>query len=389
MKDELLRKIKENEEYALNIRSYLHKHPELSGEEYGTSAFIKAELDKIGIPYFGIGTTSLIATIQGEKPGKCIALRADMDALPIKEEVDWEIKSEKEGVMHACGHDTHVTMLLTAGKILWELREKLCGTIKLFFQEAEEKGAGARYFVEGHYLDDVDNVMALHVYPAEDVGKYSIGYGYRTATGGNADITVKGKGGHSSRPYQAINPVIVAAEIINAINQRVAYGFDTFDTVTFTPTIISTGTKSNIIPEEAKITYNGRFYDCKYHEILESMVRQTAKGIAEAYGAEVEITYTPFASGSVYNDKECVDRCLGVLEDLHGKDCIHITPGAMFGEDFARMTAAKPGLIVMVGSLKKGTEYVPLHNEKTRIDNGVLPYGISLLAGYTLKFLNE
>ncbi len=389
MKDELTRKIKENEQYAVDIRGYLHKHPELSGEEYETSAFIKSELDKIGIPYISVGTTSILATIQGEKPGKCIALRADMDALPIQETIDWDIKSEKPGVMHACGHDAHSTMLLTAGKILWELRDKICGTVKLFFQEAEEKGGGAHFFVDGHYLDDVDNVMALHVYPAEEVGYYSIGYGYRTATGGNVDITINGKGGHSSKPYQTINPVIVASEIVNAINQRVAYGFDTFDTVTLTPTVIMTGTKSNIIPEEAKITYNARFYDTKYHEIIEQMTTQTAKGIAEAYGAKVEVRYRGFASGSVYNDEKCVDRCLKVMEELHGKECIHITPGAMFGEDFARMTSIKPGLMVMVGSLKPSTEYVPLHNEKTRIDNGALTYGISLLAGYTLKFLNE
>ena len=388
MREKILDMVRQNEEYASAVRRHLHMHPELSGREFATSRFLKAELTKLGIPYEETGETSIVATITGGVPGRTVGLRADMDALPIQEKNEIEFGSVNDGVMHACGHDCHMTMLLTAGKILNEMKDGLPGRVKLLFQESEEQNRGSRFIIGGGFLDDVDTLAGLHMNPEEDVGKIDIGYGARSAGGCLAKITVRGQGGHSSVPFKAVNPITVAMEIMNAINLRMAYEFDSFDQVVLTPTMLDAGSKSNIIPNDAVLQYNGRFFDEKFIPLLEDVVRRTAETVAALHGAKADVEYMGSVEYIVKNDDASVDRSLAVIGELFGPDCAVISRPAMFGEDFSFMLRKVPGVFALVGGAEDG-RYVPLHNECTWISPRALPYGIGFFVGYALKFLGE
>ncbi len=380
-------KVLENKDYLLKVRRHIHENPELSLQEYETSKFIQRKLDELGIPYQVIEGRSIIATITGGVPGKTVGIRGDIDALPVQEKTDLPFASKVPGVSHACGHDCHGAMVLTAGKILNEMKAELKGTVKLIFQEGEELLAGALNIIKTDLIDDCDNIIGIHVSSSDDTGKFFTGYGPRSAKGGKGVIKVHGQGGHSSIPHKAINAVAIACQIVNAINLAVAYEFDRQESVVFVPTIIEGGYKDNIIPGDATITYNARCFEDKYDTVIAEMLQRVAENTAKAYGATVEIEYTPMGK-AVVNEEASVNRGIGVIHEMLGEDALVMKGAMMGGEDFAYLQTKAPGAFFTFGTAKDG-KYTPAHSEYTMQDEDALPFGVEFFVRYVQKYLSE
>lgn len=380
--------VEENYDFLVEVRKYFHRHAELSGQEYETSAFIRKYLDKWEVPYEVVpGHTSIVATINGEKPGKTIAIRGDFDALPITENTGVEYSSEHEGVMHACGHDVHATYMLGAAKILKDLKAQIPGTVKILFQEAEETGEGADRIIKAGLFEGVDEVFGLHTAANEDVGLFTLGSGVMSTYGGAIKIVVNGKGGHSSVPHKTVNPLLVASQIISALNAFVAYSFDSFDQVVLVPTVFHSGTKSNIIPDTAELQYNFRLLDIKYGEILKTRVKEIAENVVASYGAEIE--YEFWGPGTaVINDEKSIARADRLIRKHWGDDAVKYVRPGMGGEDFSKYQELAPGAFIHVGGAYNGV-YKVHHTDKTFIDERAIKYGEELLLYYVFDYLNN
>ena len=385
---DIKRIVEDNYLFLLEARKYFHRHAELSGEEWETSAYIRTHLDEWDVPYEVVpGHTSIVATIKGDNPGKTIAVRGDFDALPIQENTGIDYPSVNDGVMHACGHDVHATYMLGAAKILKDLRHEINGTVKILFQEAEENGQGADRIIRAGLFKDIDEVFGLHASAGDDVGKFTLTKGVSTSYGGGIKITVKGKGGHSSVPHETKNPVIVASEIVSAVSSYAAYGFDSFDQVVLVPTIFRAGTRPNIIPDTAEIQYNIRLLDSKYSDIIRDRVKEIAEGVAHAFQAEID--YEFYGPGTaVNNDPLSVDRAARLIREHWGEDAAVFVRPDMGGEDFSRYQELAPGAFVHVGGAYGGV-YRVHHTDKTFIDEEAIRYGEELLLYYIFDYLDD
>ena len=379
-------KVAQYRDDMVRVRRHLHAHPELSKQEYETCKYVQNELKKMGIPYeLTPSQRSIVATIKGAHPGKTIVLRADYDALPIKENTGLPFSSEVEGVMHACGHDTHAAIGLETAWILNDLKDQLHGTYKVLFQEAEEVMFGALHALESGLLDDCDNSIMLHVAVDHDTGVFLCNYGVRCAKVGNCVIDVKGRAGHSSRPEQGVNAALVGAKIVTALADITAYELPRSEFVVFSPTVISSGTKENIIPGECHILANARYFDDKYDDILGNAVKRIAKGIADSCGAEVEVSFEGEGTPMI-NDKESTDHALEIIRRLWGEKYIDYTPAGLFGDDFAFIQKKIPGVVVNLGAAKNG-EYTIGHNEKMMVDEDYMDIGAEFIVTYVLEYL--
>ena len=268
--------------------------------------------------------------------------------------------------MHACGHDTHAAIGLETAWILNDLKDQLHGTYKVLFQEAEEVMFGALHALESGLLDVCN-------------------YGVRCAKVGNCVIDVKGRAGHSSRPEQGVNAALVGAKIVTALADITAYELPRSEFVVFSPTVISSGTKENIIPGECHILANARYFDDKYDEILGNAVKRIAKGIAESCGAEVEVSFEGEGTPMI-NDKESTDHALAIIRRLWGEEYIDYTPAGLFGDDYAFIQKKIPGVVVNLGAAKNG-EYTIGHNEKMMVDEDYMDIGSEFIVTYVLEYL--
>ena len=379
-------KVAQYQPTMIRVRRHLHAHPELSKQEYETCKYIQNELKNAGIPFeLTPSQRSIVATIKGANPGKTLVLRADYDALPIKENTGLPFTSEVDGVMHACGHDSHAAIGLATALILNDLKEQLHGTYKVLFQEAEEVMFGALHALESGLLDDCDNSIMLHVAVDHDTGVFMCNYGVRCAKVGSCVIDVRGRAGHSSRPDQGINAALVGAKIVSAIADVTAYEIPRSEFVVFSPTLISAGTKDNIIPGECHILANARYFDDKYDEILGNAVKRIAKGIADSYGAEVDVSFVGEGTPMI-NDKESTDHALEIIRRLWGEDYLDMTPPGLFGDDFAFIQKKIPGVVVNLGAAKDG-KYTIGHNEKMMVDEAYMDIGAEFICTYALEYL--
>lgn len=374
-KDRILNKAEEYKTYAVRLREFFHMHPELGSKEYITSIRIREELEKFSIPYEVTGNTSIIATIHGQGRGKTIAVRGDMDALPITEKNDLSFQSVNEGIMHACGHDLHITMALTAGRILNELKNEFHGTVKLIFEEGEEIGAGARLITEAGYLDDVDSAVALHVFPEEYTGKFNLGYGVRTASSCNLNIEVK----------DIDNPVLAAAEIMDLIHAKISDKDNSSRIFTLVPTVCECIRNTDKTKSYLRLRYNGRIVKDSMADYMKKIVTQAANETAKLHGSKAQVDYIAYKNAYIRNDKKCVDCAINAVESLYGEQALKITPPAMFSDTFELFSSRVPGLYILLGAsdTKSGT----LHNEKVIFSNDALQYGIGFLTFYILKML--
>lgn len=387
----ILDKAREQYEYIVNLRRHFHMYPELSNEEFKTRERIIEELTSMGIEIKETKGTSIIGILKGGHGGKTIALRADMDALPIQEKLNLDYKSKVDGVMHACGHDAHSAMLLGAAKILSDMRDDLHGEVRFFFQQAEEMLNGAPYIIEAGGLDNVDVAYGCHNWTGLPVGKVGISPGYRMAGTDNISITLKGVSGHSSTPHLARDTILPAALLITSLQGIVTKEIAPKDLVVISPGRISGGTKANIISNNCEIEISIRYYkDAVRDQVLDAIERHT-KSIADAYRIDSLVSIQKGCS-SLFNNPQIVDKVKKSITKILGEDAIEDMPdnSSVGSEDFSYYANIVPAAysLVGVGNPEKGLNKFPHHDEYDIDENGLID-GTALYVQFALDFLNN
>src|SRR5690554_1810674 len=286
---DILVKAKAIEEYIINFRRVLHEEPELSGQEFKTQEKIMKELDKLQIPYRKVGNTSIVATLKGGKDGKTVALRGDIDALPINEESGVEFSSKNPGIMHGCGHDAHAAMILGAAKILSEMKDDIKGTVRFFFQEGEETFSGAKKIIEEGGMDGVDACLGMHGMPTLDVGSVNVVPGYRLSGCDTIYVTFEGVSGRGSAPHLAKDTIHPACIFVTDIQGIITKNVDPQEPVVLSVGKFIGGTKANIISKYTEIEISMRYFDTKVREIVHEAIKRHGKAIADAFEIKVDV----------------------------------------------------------------------------------------------------
>ena len=380
---------KKYKDYIIEKRRYFHMNPEPSFNEYNTSKVVQEELKKLEIPFEIFAKTGIIATIKGQNPGKTVLLRADMDALEVCEKNNVSYRSQKEGLMHACGHDGHIAMLLGAAHVLNEIKNDISGEIKLLFQPAEEIAKGAKAMIEeSKIIDSIDAAFAIHLWQGVPVGKISLESGARMAAADLFSIKVKGKSGHGSMPHETIDAVVVASAIVMNLQHLVSRNTNPLDTLVVTVGKLTAGTRHNIIAGEALLEGTIRSFSDEVWKKIPEQIERVVKNTAAAYNAEAEIDLVR-ATPPLVNNQDISDILKASAEKLYGEEVVtkyEKTPG---GEDFAYFTQAVPGALAFVGirNDEKGINS-PHHNETFDMDEEALEMGANLYAQFAIDFLN-
>lgn len=382
----------------INLRRWFHAHPESSLKEYKTIDKIKEELNKLGIPYKSAGDTGIIGIIKGNKDtsGKIpvIALRADIDALEIEEKNEIEYKSVNKGIMHACGHDAHITSLIEAAKILLGEKDSFAGTIKLIFQPAEEIGKGAEVIKDSGVLSDVNAFFGLHVSANLQTGKIGLGKGLIMAGSNGLQIVVNGKSGHGGRPHEGIDAIVAGSAIVGALQQVISREIDPTEPAVITIGKFYSGTRENIIANEARISGTIRVTSEKSRKQIVQSVERIVKSTAEAYRTTAEVL-SEYATPPVINDENLYELAFEAAETVVEKENI-VKPDITMGtEDFGFYTTIAPGFYAQVGSKnpiydESNTEIqYPQHHERFNIDEDVLIITSALYVEFALKYFKK
>ena len=371
------------------LRREFHQNPEISWNEIRTSRRIEEELKKIGIDVQRVANTGIVGTIKGKENSKVVALRADMDALPIQEaNNDIPYKSKNKGVMHACGHDSHISMLLIAAKILWELKDQLNGTVKLIFQPAEEIVEGAKKMLDEGVLDRVNAILGIHIWSQFPVGKVSLEPGPRFAAGDRFKITVKGKGSHGAVPHLGIDAIITASAIVMNLQTIVSREINPLEPAVVTLGKINGGFNFNVICNEVILEGTTRSFNPDIQHNFPSMIKRIIDKTASTFNARAELDYT-VGSLSCFNDPKISEIAKGSITKLFGNEVICPLEKTSATEDFSYFNHRVPGIMVFLGGGNKDKNIIyPQHHEKFDIDEDALPIGTSLYAQFALDFLN-
>ncbi|MBM4054815.1 MAG: amidohydrolase [Planctomycetes bacterium] len=373
---------RDSHEYIVKMRRDFHKYPELSFSETRTAKVIAAELEHMGFHVqTGIAKTGVIASLPVANAARTVAFRADMDALPIEEENDVDYKSSYEGIFHACGHDANMAMLLGAAKIIISLKDKLKRQVRFLFQPGEEQPpGGANYLIEQGALHGVDEIYGLHIDPNLPSSVFGLRSGAAMASTDRIIITIRGKGGHSSTPHLCVDPIVIAAEIILAIQTIVSRKLNPLSPCAISLCQISGGTAFNVIPNRVKIHGTARALDDNLRNKLPLLLEDTVKGITSYNNASYEFEYLR-GYPILYNHQEQIDfvRC-GIIE-LFGNDAVQNMDPILGGEDFSYYLEKTKGAFIFLGSgnRKKGVCH-PLHSPQFLIDEDILCRGSALLA---------
>lgn len=363
-------------EYSAEVigwRRHLHRHPELSQQEFGTMAFVADRLRDMGLqPQTGIGKTGVMAMIRGgiDPDGYCVALRADYDALPLTEATGLPFASENEGVMHACGHDMHTSSLLGAAKILTSIRERLKGSVMLIFEPSEEMyPGGARMMMDDGLFNAVmpNEIYSFHCLPEMEVGRIGMKKGRYMASTDELYWTVKGKGGHGATPHMSVDPILIASHIVVALQQLVSR-----NAPPMMPTVLSFGKfigqgRTNIIPDEVKMEGIIRTFDPQWRLDCHEKIRKMSCGIAESMGGQCDL-FIDFGYPPVINDDACTQQVHDNGVDYLGADNVDWLDLRMTAEDFAFFAQKIPACYFRVGIHVPGTPYCNLHRPDLLVD---------------------
>jgi amidohydrolase len=373
------------------VRRDLHMHPELGFQEVRTARIVAEKLGALGYEVItGVGKTGVVGVLQGGLPGeRTVLLRFDMDALPIQEENDVPYRSQVPGVMHACGHDAHVAVGIGVANVLAQHRDQIPGTIKLMFQPAEEGLGGAKAMINDGVLNgpDVDYALGLHVSSGHPVGTAVVRSGAMMAASDGLRITVRGKGGHGAHPDQTVDAVLVAAQIIVALQTIVSRNVNPEATGVVTVGAIHAGQAGNVIADTAQMRGTIRSFDPAVRELLHRRVREVATGVASALGAtaDVEVIIGVDATVNAEKPTEVIYRSAAALLGEANLDTTYRTPG---GEDFSAVLARVPGNFFFLGTKSDERTGFPHHNPHFDLDERALPTGVAILCDAALRCLN-
>ncbi len=366
---------------VVNWRRHLHQHPELSFHEHQTADYVEGELRKM--PHLSLSRptpTSILAVLRGQAgPGRTVLLRADMDALPIQEDTDLAFASQTPGVMHACGHDGHTAMLLGAAKLLSARPETLQGEVRFIFQHAEELfPGGAQQVVDAGVMNGVDVAVGTHLMSQVPTGTVVLRDGPLLAASDAFDITVEGKGGHGASPHETVDPVVIAAQIVLALQSVISRQRDPLEPAVLSVTQINGGTAHNVIPGSVTLGGTVRTFDPELRQQMPGRMEQVIQGVTSAYGASYTFRYQN-GYRALHNDPSTTAVLRGVVQETLGSAVtLHEGKPNMGGEDFSAYLTKAPGTFIVIGAGGPGA--APHHHAKFTVDERALEHGVKLYA---------
>ncbi len=375
----------------VSIRRELHAHPEIGFTERWTSAFVRQRMEAAGLPVRGMAGTGLLATLQGAKPGPTVLMRAELDALPIQEASEVSYRSQTPGAMHACGHDAHMAIAITVAERLAEIRDDLRGTIKFAFQPAEEIAGGAKQMVEEGALENpqVDRSVALHVWQDIPAGKVGVASGPFWAAVDDLTFTVRGRSGHGAMPHQTVDAVVIAAQIVTALQTVVSRTRSPFAPAVLTIGSIHGGTAWNIIADRVEMRGTLRTFDPAVRERLLDRLTSIAQGIAASMEGSCDVE-DRYGAPPVVNDPDLAVLTRDAVLPVVGEDNVIVSEPSAGGDDFAYFAQSNPGCLFVVGSsnpergLDKGH-----HHPAFDIDEACLPIAAASLEAVLRRFMDE
>jgi amidohydrolase len=396
------------EEKVIEWRRYFHENPELSNQEFKTAEKIAAHLKSLGLEVkTGVAITGVVGLLKGDLPGKVVALRADIDALPVTERNDLPFKSEvktmflntETGVMHACGHDTHIAILMGVAEVLSKHKDKIKGTVKFIFQPAEEgpppgEEGGAKLMIKEGVLENpkVDAIFGLHINAGTPVGTIKYKKGGIMASVERFVINVKGKQTHGSQPWSGVDPIYISAKIIDGLQSIISREAKlTDEAAVITVGKITAGTRFNIIPETAELIGTVRTLDLAMREMIERRMKEMTETIAKAYGGEAKISFRNQTS-ITYNDPDLTDQMLPSLQKVAGAENVKIMKATTGGEDFSYFQEVVPGVYFFLGGMTPSEESkgaFPHHTPDFMIDESGMLLGVKAFTQLTFDYLNK
>jgi len=371
----------------VSLRRDIHREPELGFDTEKTAEKVLAALE--GLPLdteTGVAKNGIVATLEGEEDGPTVALRADMDALPILEDTGLHFASETEGKMHACGHDGHTSMLVGAAHTLSGMRDRLGGTVKFIFQPAEEGGGGGKVMVEEGVADDVSSIFALHLWPGLPFGKVATKAGPIMAAADAFEMEVKATGSHGAMPHLGSDAISIAAQVVTALQTIVSREVDPVEPAVLTVGEIGAGTAFNVIPDRAHLGGTVRTLNADLRQNMPRRMEELARGIAKGMRGDIDLAYT-FSYPVTVNNEAAANLALDVAEDLFGGESVLELPSPSMGaEDFSYFLESMPGAFIWLGI---GEDASGLHTPKFAFDEDILPRGSALLAALAIEALKQ
>ena len=366
------------ESRLIELRRDIHAHPELAFEEVRTAGVVAAELARLGIPHqTGVGRTGVVGTISGGRPGPTLAIRADMDALPIREQTGLPFASTVQGKMHACGHDIHTTTLLGVAAVLHGMAPQLAGTVRLLFQPAEEALGGAQAMIDDGALDGVDMALGFHNHPDMPVGRFGYARGACLAASDRFEIIVRGRSGHAAHPNDAIDPIVAACHLVTQLQTVVSREVAPIHPAVVTVGAIHAGTAANIIPDACTLRGTVRTLHAPARERAEQAIRRLCAGLDAGMRVNCELAYVRGVPALV-NDDAVLDRTVAAVRAQLG-DVVDEGMPSLGGEDFALMADLVPGFQLRIGSSQPG-RHDKLHNSAYQPDEACIGFGVQALA---------
>ena len=376
---------------ALKVRHQLHKYPEISFQEENSAKLVEETLSKFGIKHHRLFKTGVVALIEGAKPGKTVLLRADMDALAMTEEADVEYKSQIQGVMHACGHDGHTAGLILAAIVLNELKNELCGNVKLMFQPGEETEGGALPMIEEGVLENpkVDAAFGCHLWGIAEEGKALVRSGATMSSPDEFRIKIIGKGGHGAMPHISVDPIVMTAQIISGFQSIISRRKSPLEPAVISVCSIHGGTTHNIIPDNVQLVGTIRTFDSKLREWIPKAMEDYVDAITKAHGGSYEFQHFK-RYPSLVNDEKMTELAESSIAKVLGSENVErMKEPNMGAEDFAYLCQHVPSSFFFIGITKDKDHPVIHHNPKFSWDDKVLRYSASCLSQIAIDFLNN
>lgn len=383
--------IKAEADYSIELRRYFHQHPEISMKEFKTCARIEQELDTLGIPHKKVGETGIFAWIDGKKSTSkaCIMLRADIDALAMQDLKETDYCSKNDGACHACGHDVHIAGLLTASKVLKSVENEFSGQVRLFFQQGEEFGQGARIFVAEGLLKDCQRAYTAHVTPRLKSGQIGVTKGPQCASCDHFIIEIEGKGAHVSTPHLGIDAVYIASQIVVQLQSIVARNTNPLDTVVVGVGSVNAGTQYNIVAQNAKIEGTTRSFSKETRQKTNDLVTKIAQDIGATYGAKVKVIFNAYCNPVINNDIASLE-VQEVAKNIFDEVITDLEKN-LTGDDFADFQEVVPGVYAFLGIQSDDVKnsHLPLHHGLFDIDEKAMLLSSQLYVEYALSYLNN